>query len=695
MENKCRKVRLFLIYLVFVLVNMAVNRLVKAAGLPLYVDNIGTLLGAVLGGYLPGIFVGYVTNIFNATADISNLYYAGISVLIAITATFFAKRGFFDRFWKSLITIPFLAFFGGVAGSVLTYFIYGAGELSFWQQILADYRLDLIDKAITVVGFYAVKSLLPDRFIAMINLTDWKQKPMSNDEIRESRGASKRGFSLRRKITLLICVIMLFVAVVTTAISYFLYKNFSMQQHTAIGRSIATTVAITIDPDRVDDYLFEDGTSEDYKKTERDLYRIRDSADLIEYIYVYQIREDGCHVVFDLDTEEVKGNPIGTIIPFDESFKSLLPKLLAGEPIDPIITDDTYGWLLTDYEPIYDSNGKCVCYACADINMEDIRSGCISFLARIVSLFAGFFILILVFVLWFSDYHLIYPIDAMTFASGEFAYNSESDLELSVKRLSSLKISTEDEIENLYSVLVKTISDTVGYLEDVKQKGEQIENMQNGLIYILADLVESRDKCTGDHVRNTAAYVKLILDLLQENGLYADEIDEEFVKDVYNSAPLHDVGKIKVPDAILNKPGKLDDDEFAEMKKHTTAGKEIIESAMELVGESGYLSEALDLATYHHEKWNGTGYPKGLKGEEIPLCARIMAVSDVFDALMSKRSYKKPFTFEQAMNIIKEGSGSHFDPVIADLFVENSDRVKALLEENERAAEQKNDSERS
>ena len=209
--------------------------------------------------------------------------------------------------------------------------------------------------------------------------------------------------------------------------------------------------------------------------------------------------------------------------------------------------------------------------------------------------------------------------------------------------------------------------------------------MQTGLIYILADLVESRDKCTGDHVKKTAAYVKLILELLKENNLYPDIVDDEYIKDVCNSAPLHDVGKIKVSDIILNKPARLTDEEFVEMKKHTTAGKEIIESAMKLTGgESGYLKEALNLATYHHEKWDGTGYPNGMKGEEIPLSARIMAVSDVFDALVSTRSYTKPFSFEEAMNIIKEGSGTHFDPIIADVFVANADRALVIAEEHKR-----------
>ena len=198
----------------------------------------------------------------------------------------------------------------------------------------------------------------------------------------------------------------------------------------------------------------------------------------------------------------------------------------------------------------------------------------------------------------------------------------------------------------------------------------------------MADLVESRDKCTGDHVRKTAAYVKLILQLLKENKLFPEILTDAYIKDVCSSAPLHDVGKIKVSDVILNKPGKLTEEEFEIMKSHTLAGKEVIESAMQLTTDPGYLKEASNLATYHHEKWDGSGYPKGLKGEDIPLSARIMAISDVFDALVSKRSYKEPFTFEAAMDIIREGAGKHFDPVIADVFVKNAERVRAVFDEH-------------
>lgn len=172
-----------------------------------------------------------------------------------------------------------------------------------------------------------------------------------------------------------------------------------------------------------------------------------------------------------------------------------------------------------------------------------------------------------------------------------------------------------------------------------------------------------------------------------EKRLYAIQDkarDIEYIEDVCNSAPLHDMGKIKVSDVILNKPARLTDEEFEIMKTHATEGKTIIESAMKLTSDSGYLKEALNLATYHHEKWNGTGYPLGLSGEEIPLSARIMAISDVFDALVSRRSYKEPMSFEAAMQIIKEGAGTHFDPILAKLFADNADRVRVIMEEHRR-----------
>ena len=219
-------------------------------------------------------------------------------------------------------------------------------------------------------------------------------------------------------------------------------------------------------------------------------------------------------------------------------------------------------------------------------------------------------------------------------------------------------------------------------IQDIHKKNKQITRLQSGLIMVLADMVESRDKCTGNHVRNTASYVSLILRRLQEKGLFPDILTDDYIEDVVSSAPLHDVGKITVPDALLNKPGKLTDEEFAIMKRHTVAGGEIIDSAIEQVADENslYLNEAKKLTLYHHERWDGKGYPYGIKGEEIPLSARVMAVADVFDALVSRRSYKDGFPIDKAFGIIQEESGTHFDPVVVDAFMDCQNEARAIAE---------------
>ena len=197
---------------------------------------------------------------------------------------------------------------------------------------------------------------------------------------------------------------------------------------------------------------------------------------------------------------------------------------------------------------------------------------------------------------------------------------------------------------------------------------ERVSNMQSGMISFMAEVVENRDDNTGGHIRRTAKYVEGIADQLKGQGLYSDVLTDRYMRDMVVAAPLHDIGKIHIPDAVLNKPGRLTDEEFEIMKTHTTAGKDLLVHAKAELGESGYLNMAVEMAAYHHEWWNGKGYPYGISGEEIPLCARIMAVADVFDALTSKRCYKDAMPLEKAYAIIREESGTHFDPAVVEAF---------------------------
>ena len=209
--------------------------------------------------------------------------------------------------------------------------------------------------------------------------------------------------------------------------------------------------------------------------------------------------------------------------------------------------------------------------------------------------------------------------------------------------------------------------------DTLQQRTEKLIRLQNSMASVLANMVENRDKLTGKHVENTAAYLRILLNAMLKRGLFIDEISNWDIDIVISSSRLHDIGKIAVSDLLLNKPGKLDVDEYEAMKIHALEGEMIIDNIINESGDQDFLYSAKLFAGSHHEHWDGTGYPRGLKGSDIPLHGRIMAIADVYDALVSDRPYKKAFTHEKAVEIILEGKGKHFDSQIVDVFLEVCD----------------------
>lgn len=217
--------------------------------------------------------------------------------------------------------------------------------------------------------------------------------------------------------------------------------------------------------------------------------------------------------------------------------------------------------------------------------------------------------------------------------------------------------------------------------EKITEDARRISRIQDSVIVGMANLIESRDGSTGKHVKNTQMYVRMIADELRRRDLFTEELTEEYIEDLCKAAPLHDVGKIKIPDSILQKPGKLTPEEFDTMKQHTTHSSKIIQMIIGDVEDEHYVRIVEDIAMYHHERWDGTGYPAGLKEDEIPLAARIMSVADVFDALYEERCYKPPVRpIERIMQIMTEGRGTQFDPVIVDVFMEMLPMLKEVLD---------------
>ena len=430
-----------------------------------------------------------------------------------------------------------------------------------------------------------------------------------------------------------------------------------------------------IDPDKVGECLAQGRDAEGYATIEQQLYDIKKANTQIEYIYAYRVEEDGFRVIFALNDDVQTTPAVNAVVPFDSSLDEYHDALLNGEEIKPIISNNKNSWLLTVYEPLRNAEGKTVCYVVADIKMNDIVEDQAIFIIKIFYLVASVSIIIVYVVMELLKYSIIFPVNRMANATENFALGTDEDRTTSLSRLYDINVRSRDELENLYSSLCKMATDSTEYIRRMKTQADVIVNMQSAIIWDFAEMVEARDKCTGDHVKTTSAYVEAIAKELQQEGEFPDILTDEYIEKIRQMAPLHDIGKIKISDLILNKPGKLTEEEFELMKTHTTEGRNILMGTSSFSKSDVYLKEAIEMAAYHHERWDGKGYPEGLKGDDIPLSARIMAVADVFDALVSKRSYKEPFSFEKATAIIREESGTHFDPVVANAFLRISEKA--------------------
>jgi adenylate cyclase len=206
----------------------------------------------------------------------------------------------------------------------------------------------------------------------------------------------------------------------------------------------------------------------------------------------------------------------------------------------------------------------------------------------------------------------------------------------------------------------------------------QLENARQVTIESMSAVAETRDPETGAHIKRTQHYVRAIARELERAGHYAAFLTEEYIHLLFLSAPLHDIGKVGVPDDILLKPGRLTDEEWVVMRKHAEFGRQIILSTAERIEGDNFLTIAGEIAATHHEKWDGAGYPAGLRGQDIPLSGRIMAAADIYDALISRRCYKEPFPHAQAMQMMRELRGTTFDPVVLDAFLAIEDEIEAI-----------------
>ena len=424
----------------------------------------------------------------------------------------------------------------------------------------------------------------------------------------EKEQNTRRRRHVRLLILLALLVIITVCAIIYTSVT--LFSKATRENRTETITKTAKLAAGIIDGDKIDSWLA-DGPDDAYVDTAERLQNILYNTPQLQYLYVYRIDPEGCHVIFDFDPPEetrvndelpeISASALGEVVEFDESFADYLPTLFEGGRIDVIESNDTYGWLITAYEPVYASDGRCAAYVGADISMANIRNYISSFRVWITLIAAVFLIGIIIIGILLS---------ANTLRADE--------------------------------------------REEFLKRQQRDKQLLRELVEAFARVIDMKDAYTQGHSTRVAKYTEM---LSRELGY-----DEETIEKYYNIALMHDIGKIGIPDVVLNKPGKLSDEEFSLIKSHTVKGYSALKT-------TSLMPEIAVGAESHHERPDGKGYPQGLTGDKIPRVAQIIAVADCFDAMYSNRPYRGRMNFEKVVSIIKEASGTQLTPDVVDAFL--------------------------
>ena len=682
-----------------VVANVIPAFLMYTTGAPLFLDTIGTIAVSAVAGLFPGILTAVVTNALCMLFNVNAIYFGFMNAMVAILTAWFVRKFSLNSFGRILILVTSLAVFTGSISACINWYLLDGVQRArnsetialfsstlrmslFWAYFIYSILLNFIDKGIATIISCVLLFFMPEKARQEIEKGNWRQRPLPPEEIEtlKSWGKDMR-HTMRFKTTLIIIISSILLVIVTGWSGISLYFSSTKEEKTVDALNSLNLVSKLVDANEMKTYVTYGEAAQGYKETEKIISTVLDSYNSVESIYIVSFGPKEGRIIFEGGAVKDVFNNQRKIMEYDGRILSNLPDLLQGNNISPLEHGDRKSWKRSVFSPIKDDAGNLVCYAIADVSITYMADYMKRFMVKSLLILMGFFILVLANTLWYTNALLVYPIRSMAKCVDDFSnmgYEQEQ-LDKNVKSIRALDIKTEDEVEKLYHSISRMTLNLSEQMRDLRRLSEATAKMQDGLIITMADMVENRDSDTGEHIQKTALYVKIIVEGLKKKGYYAEKITPKFMSDVVRSAPLHDIGKINIPDDILNKPGKLTPEEFEIMKTHASAGKKIMEDAISTVEGENYLKEARNMAAYHHERWDGKGYPEGLHGEVIPLSARIMAVADVFDALTSPRVYKPAFPLEKALSIITEESGKQFDPKCVEVFMESLPEVKVIL----------------
>ena len=698
-------IRTRLMNLIPVLIGITVNVLLSyfmyRMGMPFMLDTAGTICVAALLGPFYGVLTAIITCAVSTSFFPYAFYYSFIYAFIAIFTAKIIKKYPDNKIKFSIRLVITSALLTGVLCPLVTWWLQVAGFSAIINDavvaigfeggtsyliayILINILVNLADKAIICGLVLLVFRLIPDSITDRIRSSRWLQNPLTKEEqISAQKGSSGVRYSVRVRTMEMVVMTALVIVLSVCWVSIKQYYVNERSERINQAQGAVDLAAGLLDAETLKSISQDGEDAPEYVEAADTLKRIQESYSNVAYLYVVTLTGSVGRCVLDTPGKDGGQAPYrtGESIELEKGLTDYLTAVNAGAVPEPLETNDAWGWLITVAQPVRDSYGDTAAYAIAEVSVSDLRSYIKEFIIKTLLFVAGIIILAVFYELWITEMYSTYPISNLVYCIDSFADagGDQAELDNNVRRIRRLDIRTGDEIERLYQAISKMTLNQAEQMRNIRRLSESTAVMQDGLIITMADLVESRDSDTGEHVQKTAAYVKIIVEALKKKGYYAEKITPKFISDVVRSAPLHDVGKINIPDGVLNQPRKLTDEEFEIMKTHTTAGKAIIEKAISTIQGGNYLKEARNMAGYHHERWDGKGYPEGLHGEVIPLSARIMAVADVFDALTSPRVYKPAFPIEKALEIINEGAGTQFDPKCVEAFMDSLPEVRVIL----------------
>lgn len=460
-------------------------------------------------------------------------------------------------------------------------------------------------------------------------------------------------------VSFLMCVTIYIITIVGAA---FLYSNAIETRYANLCKTVSHVVAGSFDADSVDIWLKGEHTHSYIQATNK-LEELNENIPFLDSIAIYQMREDGMYTIYNTKSTLLRRD-LGNVVSYDNKWDVYKEEFLAGEKVENIFVNGYDGKVLTYCMPIFDSNGKCAAYACSGISMNTItaeRSGFVkSFGMVLFVIIAALYLLIFVYI----KIKIVNPINKLSF---DMENPVRRDCIKHMRKLAFNPYYSVSDLQKIFRSAAKVFEEKIG-IDTPNRK------YQRDAIYTFASVMGRSDVVSEKYKDHIGAYTRILCEELSRDEKFSGELDADMIKILELAAPLHDIGKLSVPDEIIYKPSALSDDEFNIVKNHVQYGADIIADVKNSMPKAKHLDVAYNIALYHHERYDGSGYIAQLSGEDIPLAARIVAIVDVFDAIVQEKCYRSAISPERAFEIILQDEG-HFDPDILKCFIRVKDKI--------------------